>query len=482
MRSVLKPALEVLAGIPTVVYGYFALTFFTPFLRDVGVQVEIFNALSAGLVMGVMLIPLVASLSEDAMFAVPQDLRDGGYALGATRRHVATRIVVPAATSGIIASFVLAISRGLGETMIVLIAAGQFAQISADPRVSLETMTAFIGATAQGDVPTGLDRVQDDLRRRPGAVRPDARHEHHLHQARAAVPGGLRVSTAHRRRSIARGATSAGRSSTSCFSLSLGLALLTLGVLVGDVVMDGGSWVTKTLLFDPPSVDPKIAGARPAILATIYLGILVLLFTVPLGVATALYLEEYASKDRWYNRFLEVNIQNLAGVPSIVYGILGLAFIVRGIGLGRVLLAGAIILTLLTLPTVIIASREAIRAVPDSIRQGAYALGATQWQVVRRQVIPAAIPGIATGSILALSRAIGETAPLLMIGALTYVSFDPTILGAFTALPVQIYNWIRQPQEEFRLLAAGAIIVLLVIMLVLNSVAIIIRNRYQKRW
>jgi phosphate transport system permease protein len=263
---------------------------------------------------------------------------------------------------------------------------------------------------------------------------------------------------------------------------SVGVALMTLGVLVGDVLVDGAGWVTTTLLLDPPSIDPEIAGARPAILATIYLGLLVLLFTVPLGVATALYLEEYADKERWYNRFLEVNIQNLAGVPSIVYGILGLAFIVRGIGLGRVLLAGAIILTLLTLPTVIIASREAIRAVPDSIRQGAYALGATQWQVVRRQVIPAAIPGIATGSILALSRAIGETAPLLMIGALTYVAFDPTILGAFTALPVQIYNWIRQPQEEFRLLAAAAIIVLLVIMLVLNSVAIIIRNRYQKRW
>ncbi len=263
---------------------------------------------------------------------------------------------------------------------------------------------------------------------------------------------------------------------------SVGLALLTLGVLIGDVVLDGGSWVTKTLLFDPPSIDPEIAGARPAILATIYLGVLVLLFTVPLGLATALYLEEYASKDRWYNRFLEVNIQNLAGVPSIVYGILGLAFIVRGIGLGRVLLAGAIILTLLTLPTVIISAREALRAVPDSIRQGAYALGATQWQVVWRQVLPAAIPGIATGSILALSRAIGETAPLLMIGALAYVSFDPTILGEFTALPVQIYNWIRQPQTEFRLLAAGAIIVLLVIMLLLNSVAIVIRNRYQKRW
>jgi phosphate transport system permease protein len=160
VRGVLKPVLEVLAGIPTVVYGYFALTFFTPFLRDVGVQVEIFNVLAAGLVMGVMLIPLVASLSEDAMFAVPQDLRDGGYALGATRRHVATRIVVPAATSGIVASFVLAISRGIGETMIVLIAAGQLAQISADPRVSLETMTAFIGSTAQGDVPTGSIEYQ----------------------------------------------------------------------------------------------------------------------------------------------------------------------------------------------------------------------------------------------------------------------------------------------------------------------------------
>jgi len=155
VRAVLKPVLEVLAGIPTVVYGYFALTFFTPFLRDIGVQVEIFNVLSTGLVMGVMLIPTVASLSEDAMFAVPQDLRDGGYALGATRRHVATRIVVPAATSGIMASFVLAVSRGIGETMIVLIAAGQLAQIGWDPRISLETMTAFIGATAQGDVPTG---------------------------------------------------------------------------------------------------------------------------------------------------------------------------------------------------------------------------------------------------------------------------------------------------------------------------------------
>ncbi len=224
-----------------------------------------------------------------------------------------------------------------------------------------------------------------------------------------------------------------------------------LAALLFDVLRDGLPYLDGALLTNPPSTDPATAGARPAIIATLYLGALLLLFAVPIGVATAIYLEEYADKSRWYNRLLELNIQNLAAVPSIVYGILGLAFLVRGIGLGRVLLAGAMILTLLVLPTVIIAAREAIRAVPDSIRQGGYALGATQWQVVSRQVLPAAIPGIATGSILALSRAIGETAPLILIGAVTYITFDPTILGPFTALPIQIYSYLRLPQAEFKL-------------------------------
>ena len=264
--------------------------------------------------------------------------------------------------------------------------------------------------------------------------------------------------------------------------LSLGVGFLMLGTLLVDVFKDGLPYLDRALITNPPSTDPKIAGARPAIIATLYIGGLLLLFTVPIGVFTAIYLEEYADKTRWYNRLLEINIQNLAAVPSIVYGILGLAFLVRGIGLGRVLLAGAMILTLLVLPTVIIASREAIRAVPDSIRQGAYALGATQWQVVSRQVLPAAIPGIATGSILALSRAIGETAPLIMIGAVTYIAFDPTILGPFTALPIQIYQFVRLPQDEFKLLAAASIIVLLGILLTLNAFAIWIRNRYRRTW
>jgi phosphate transport system permease protein len=263
-------------------------------------------------------------------------------------------------------------------------------------------------------------------------------------------------------------------------SVSVGFVLL--GALLVDVVQKGIAYVDPILLSEQNSTNPEKAGAGPAIRGTIYMMVILLVTVVPIGVGTAVYLEEYANRERWYNRLLEVNIQNLAAVPSIVYGILGLAFLVRGLGLGRVLLAGALILTLLVLPTVIVAAREAIRAVPDSIRQGAYALGATQWQVVSRQVLPAAIPGIATGSILALARAIGETAPLLLVGALTYVAVNPTLLGSFTALPVQIYQWTTRPQDEFRLLAAGAIIVLLAILLTMNAFAIWLRNRYQRRW
>jgi phosphate transport system permease protein len=273
-----------------------------------------------------------------------------------------------------------------------------------------------------------------------------------------------------------------GRIFVALLLLSMAVGLLALGTLCVDVLQRGLAYFDSVLLTNGPSSDPDIAGARPAILATLYLGVLLILFTVPIGVGTAIYLEEYADRHRWYNRLLELNIQNLAAVPSIVYGILGLAFLVRGLGLGRVLLAGALILTLLVLPTVIIAAREAIRAVPSSIREGAYALGATQWQVVSRQVLPAAIPGIATGSILALSRGIGETAPLILIGAVTYISFDPTILGPFTALPIQIYSFLRLPQAEFKLLAAASIIVLLAILLTLNAFAILIRNRYRRTW
>jgi phosphate transport system permease protein len=265
--------------------------------------------------------------------------------------------------------------------------------------------------------------------------------------------------------------------------ISLGVGFLMLGVLLFDVFSDGWGYLDGTLLTQPPSTDPNQAGARPAILATLYLGGLLLLFTVPIGVFTAIYLEEYADKTRWYNRLLEINIQNLAAVPSIVYGILGLAFLVRGLGLGRVLLAGALILTLLVLPTVIIASREAIRAVPPSIREGSLALGATQWQTIWKQVLPGSIAGIATGVILALSRAIGETAPLLVVGAGVSLRFNPESFdSAFTALPIQIFAWTQDPNQEFVARAAGAICVLMIMLLAMNSVAIWLRNRYEQKW
>ena len=211
------------------------------------------------------------------------------------------------------------------------------------------------------------------------------------------------------------------------------------------------------------------------------------LFVIPVGVATAIYLEEYADETRWYNRFVELNIQNLAAVPSIVYGILGLAFLVRGpLSLGPVVLAGGLTLGLLVLPVVIVASREAIRAVPPSIREGSMALGATQWQTIWKQVLPASIPGIATGVILALARAIGETAPLIVIGAATFIAFNPEGLDSqFTAMPIQIFDWITRPSNDvndYVPLAAAGILLLMIMLLFMNSIAIWLRNRYEQKW
>jgi phosphate transport system permease protein len=265
---------------------------------------------------------------------------------------------------------------------------------------------------------------------------------------------------------------------------SLGVGVIALVTLILQVLLEGWPRLGQDLIFHFPSSNPDIAGAQSAIVGTLWLMAIVAATCLPLGIGAAIYLEEYANKDRWYNRMIEINIQNLAAVPSIVYGILGLAVFVRGFAdLGQSVLAGGLTLSLLVLPVVIIASREAIRAVPDSIRQGSMALGATKWQTIRRQILPASIPGIATGSILALSRAIGEAAPLVLLGALTFITFNPDGLdSAFTALPIQIFNWISRPQDEFRVLAAAAIVVLLAILLAMNATAIWLRNRYQQKW
>ncbi len=270
-----------------------------------------------------------------------------------------------------------------------------------------------------------------------------------------------------------------------CLVSCILVSLVVLVVLLGQVVAEGAGSLSLDFLTDTPSrIDPSSSGIGPALAGTLWLMLVCTVFIIPVGVASAVYLEEYADRDRWFNRLIEVNIQNLAAVPSIVYGVLGLAFLVRGpLSLGHVLLAGGLTLGLLVLPVLIVAGREAIRAVPPSIREGSMALGATKWQTIWKQVLPAALPGIATGAILSLSRAIGETAPLIVIGAAAFATSSPTgIFDDVTALPIQIFSWISDPQEEYKALAAAGIIVLMVILLAMNSVAIWLRNKYEKKW
>jgi phosphate transport system permease protein len=266
--------------------------------------------------------------------------------------------------------------------------------------------------------------------------------------------------------------------------LGLGVALATIGSVVLWSYLRGRPLLSWSLITNNPStVNPRNAGYRPAIIGSLYVIGGVVCLVVPLGVSAAVYLEEFADRTRWWNRAIELNIQNLAGVPSIVFGILGLAFIVRGpIGLGFVAAAGSLTLALLVLPTVILASREAIRAVPQSIRDGALALGATEWQTIFRQVLPAALPGILTGVILAVARAIGEAAPLLLVGAVTFVTFNPSYLeGGYSVLPVQIFQYAGRPQEDFRILAAAGVIVMLAVLMVMNSFAIWLRNHFESK-
>jgi len=255
---------------------------------------------------------------------------------------------------------------------------------------------------------------------------------------------------------------------------------LVLVVLLVDVLRDGARWFDWQFITSFPSRDPEKAGLLSALFGTVWVMALTALFAFPLGVGTAVYLEEYAPDTR-LRRLIQTNINNLAGVPSIVYGLLGLSLFVQFLGLGRSVLAGALTLTLMSLPVIIIAAQEAIRSVPETHRLGAFALGAARWQVVRKIVLPSALPGILTGTILAMSRAIGEAAVLIAISALVYLTFIPTgPQDRFTVLPIQIYNWVSRPQDEFQHLAAAGIILLLIVLLGMNAAAIIVRNRYQK--
>ena len=256
---------------------------------------------------------------------------------------------------------------------------------------------------------------------------------------------------------------------------------LVLIVLIVDVLRDGVGWLDWQFLTSFPSRKPEEAGLLSALFGTFWVMALTALFSFPIGIGTAIYLEEYAPDNR-LRRLIQTNINNLAGVPSIVYGLLGLGLFVQALALGRSVLAGALTLTLMSLPVIIIAGQEAIKSVPEAHRQGAFALGATRWQVVREIVLPSAFPGVLTGTILAMSRAIGEAAPMIAISALVYLTFIPANpMDRFTVLPIQIFNWVSRPREEFQHLAAAGIIVLLIVLLSMNAIAIFLRNRYQKR-
>jgi phosphate transport system permease protein len=261
---------------------------------------------------------------------------------------------------------------------------------------------------------------------------------------------------------------------------AIGLLVIALALLLVDVFGHGIPWLSVDFLAGAPSRRPQSAGILPALVGSLEVGLIVGAVSFPVGVAAAIYLHEYAGDTR-PNRLLQTNIANLAGVPSIIYGIFGLALFVRVLTLGESLLAGALTIVLLILPIVIIASIEALRAVPNSQREGAYALGATRWQMVRGMVLPAAAPGLLTGIILAMARAIGEAAPLILVGAVTFVTFLPApFQEGYTVLPIQVYQWAKRPQEDFQGIAAAAIIVVLVVMLLLNGLALLLRARLSR--
>jgi phosphate transport system permease protein len=259
------------------------------------------------------------------------------------------------------------------------------------------------------------------------------------------------------------------------------LALLALSALVYNVVHDGFRRLSWDFITSYPSRRAEQAGILPALVGSLYVIAITALVALPLGVGAAVHLEEYGGRGRM-SRLIEINIANLAGVPSIIYGLLGLGLFVRMFGMGQSVMAAGCTLALLSLPVIIISTREALRAVPKSLREGSYALGATKWQTIWYQVLPAALPGLLTGLILALSRAIGETAPLVTMGALLYVPFLPSgVWSPFTVLPIQIFNWVSRPQAAFAENAAAGIIVLLTLLLVMNAMAIVLRDRFQRR-
>jgi phosphate transport system permease protein len=524
LRSLVKPIIEVLAGIPSIVYGFFALMFISPIMRDI-FDATYFNAASAIIVIAIMLLPIVISISDDAMKAVPNHLRESSYALGATRWETATKVVMPAASSGIIASILLGLARAIGETMVVVLAAGSVARLTLNPFEETMTMSAYIAKVATGDIPPGVAvsagfavglvlfiityvintiAAHVVLQIKTGSsykLKKSKKFDNKeinsifmiistikksfsilINKTRTVI-SKIKKTIKKRKRLTLKQRYLRQRIGITLVGGSIVIAIVFLVILLGNILTEGFSGLNLSFLTSFPSRFPEKAGILPIIMGSIYLMGLTLIFAAPLGVGAAIYLNEFA-RDTRYTRFLRRIIQNLAGVPSIVFGLMGLTIFVRIFGFGPSLLSGSLTLTIMVLPIVVVATEESLRAIPESFREAARGVGSTKWQTVRHHVLPNATPGILTGIILSLSRAIGETAPILFIAAVFAKTIPSNIFDGFLALPTQIFYWTTQPQAEFHVLAASTIIILLVILLAMNAIAIIIRQRAQakRKW
>ena len=507
-RKILKPAVEILSGIPSVVHGFFALLVISPFIRTY-FDASYFNAASAIIVVAAMILPIIVSISDDAIRAIPREMREASLALGATRWETASRVVLPAARSGIVASVLLALARAVGETMAVTLAAGSVASLHLDPLREVQTLTAYIAQVATGDIPPGtatdagfavgatlfiltytantlaIGATKKRLGRKPGKLSKSLGNLSRKTRSVTSsfsngdIPGRVPVdplspnsTDLKRRRSEVIWRRLIGS------SLLLGMGFLT--ILLHSVIKAGAPGIDLAFLTDYPSSRAHLAGIGPVILGSIWLIALTMIFALPAGVGAAVYLTEM-SRPSPINLFLRRTIQNLAAVPSIIFGLVGLYVFSRMLGFGLSLLTGSLTLAMMVLPMIVVTSEEALLAVPKGFREGALAVGATRWQAVRYHVLPNAVPGIATGAILSVARALGETAPILFVASIFSKTAPTGVLDGFMAMPIQIFFWTRHPSQSFQDLAASTILVLLMLLLILNAMALFVRNRAEAR-
>lgn len=511
IRATLRPLLESLSGVPTIVYGYFALLLVTPYLQQFIPGLSIFNALSAGIMTGLLVMPIIASFTEDALQQIDIAHRQAAYACGLTRFELIRFILLPQALPGIVAAITLAASRVLGETMIAAIAAGQTPNLTLNPLVPIETMTAFIVQVSLGDVATdsllfhtifavgmvlfcitlALNTFGNWLVRRYSQLREgDTLPIAELQQG-VILP--FADQTPERPFQVVDGTQFLPRlfRRNWCGKLFDGIGLV--ASLVGPVFLALLTLVTLRLGFSQlnwqfltsfTSSNPENAGILAGLAGTLWLLGLTAVFAVPIGIAAAFYLEEYMPDGPW-NHFVEVNLANATAVPGILYGLLGLAVFAEGLRWltgGRSILSAAMMMSLLVLPLLITASRTALRQVPPALKRGGYAVGMSRWQVIWHVVLPAARPGLLTALLLTASRVIGEASPLIAIGAIEFVTFVPTptvdgLQSPFTTLTTQIFFWLSRPQAVFQAKAAAAVIVLGALVLIMNGIAGLIRDR-----